>query len=137
MVLTPLEFGNKLLKDQTFSVLLGSELTAISHGASELTLITQKTFNQNNGFIHGGVLSYLADCAITFAGGSVLGPDVVTSEYKINYLKPAIGKKLIAKATVLSSGKRQATCECKIFVENDDGEKLVAVALGTIVKFEQ
>lgn len=41
-------------------------------------------------------------------GGSVLG-DSVTSEYKINYLRPAIG---------------------------DDGERTVAVAQGTINKVD-
>ncbi|WP_353652900.1 PaaI family thioesterase [Zhongshania aliphaticivorans] len=66
---------------------------------------------QQHGFVHGGVVSYLADNALTYAGGSVLG-DSVTSEYKINCLRPALGEKLVAKATVLSSGKTQAVCQC-------------------------
>lgn len=41
---------------------------------------------------NGGVISYLVDSAITFAGGSVLGEHVVTAEYKVNYLKPARGR---------------------------------------------
>ena len=60
----------------------------------------------------------------------------VTSEYKINYLRPATGSKLIAKAKVISSGKRQAVCQCEIFAKQDDEERLVALAQGTITKIE-
>jgi hypothetical protein len=34
----------------------------------------------------------------------VLGPNVLTAEYKINYLKPAHGKRLIARASVIGAG---------------------------------
>ena len=60
----------------------------------------------------------------------------MTSEFKINYLRPAIGETLIARASVLSSGKKQAVCECKISVVSDKGEVMVAVAQGTISKVE-
>jgi len=74
---------------------------------------------------------------LTFAGGSVLG-DSVTVEYKINYLKPAIGSTLIARAVVISSGKTQAVCECKIFTLSEEKEeKLVAAAQGTIVSVKK
>jgi len=63
----------------------------------------------------------------------VLG-DSVTVEYKINYVRPAVGRTVIARATVLSSCKRQAVCECKVWATDDEGETLVAVAQGTIRK---
>lgn len=83
----------------------------------------------------GGVISYLADNCLTYAGGSVLG-NSVTSEYKINYLRPAKGEKLLARANIIYAGKRQATCECKIFVVTNIEEKLVAGAQGTINKID-
>ncbi len=128
-----LEFGKGILKAQPFSMLLGAELTAFESGSAEITLLLREDLKQQHGFAHGGVLSYLADNCLTYAGGSVLG-DSVTSEYKINYVRPAIGHKLIARATVLSSGKQQAVCGCKIFSVGDEGETLVAVAQGTINK---
>jgi uncharacterized protein (TIGR00369 family) len=87
--------------------------------------------------VHGGVLSYLADNALTFAGGSLLGPAIVTSEYKINYLRPAMGERLIARATVLHAGKHQAVCRCDISVVNADKETLCAAAQGTISLMSQ
>lgn len=128
-----LQFGNRILESQPFSVLLGTELEVFEPGTAVLTLVIRKELKQQHGFVHGGVLSYLADNALTYAGGSVLG-DSVTSEYKINYLRPAIGKKLVAKATVLSSGRTQAVCQCDVIAIGDEGERVVAVAQGTIIK---
>ncbi|SFC94580.1 PaaI family thioesterase [Pseudoalteromonas denitrificans] len=130
-----LDYAKKILNEQPFSMLLGAEITSFEEGSAELTLVIRDDLKQNYGFVHGGVLSYLADNCITFAAASVLG-QCVTSEYKINYVRPAIGNSLIAKARVLSAGKRQATCDCKVYVLTEKGEKLVAVALGTINKVE-
>jgi uncharacterized protein (TIGR00369 family) len=85
---------------------------------------------QQHGFIHGRVISYLADNCLTFAGGSMLG-DSVTLEFKINYIKPGLGNTLTARASVLSSGRKNAVCECRIYAGY---EALIAVTQGTIVK---
>lgn len=128
-----LEKGKEILSQQSFSLLLGAKLEVFETGTAELSLEIREDLKQNNGFAHGGVVSYLADNCITFAGAAVLG-SCVTSEYKVNYVRPAIGDKLIARSTVLYSGKRQSTCECKVYAQADGEEKLVAVSLGTISK---
>lgn len=130
------EFGKKILESQPFSVLLGTELEVFEAGTANLSLVVREELKQQHGFVHGGVVSYLADNALTYAGGSVLG-DSVTSEFKINYLRPAIGDKLVAKASVLSSGSNQAVCQCNVVAIRGDGERMVAVAQGTITKVEQ
>lgn len=131
------EFGRQALASQPFSVLIGAELTSYAPGRAELTVPVTMQLMQQHGFVHGGVLSYAADNALTFAGGSVLGPAVVTSEYKINYLRPAVGDKLIARATVVYSSKTQAVCYCDIFAVGDGNEKLCAVAQGKIARIGQ
>jgi uncharacterized protein (TIGR00369 family) len=128
-----LEFGRKMLGDQPFSRLLGTELIAFEEGRAELALNLRPEHLQQHGFAHGGIVSYLADNALTFAGGSVLG-DSVTLEYKINYLRPAIGQRLVARARVTGSGKTQAVCHCDVFVLDDGSEKMCATAQGTIRK---
>lgn len=130
-----LEKGREILKSQPFSCLLGAELTGLAEGNAELSLTVRKDFEQNYGFVHGGVIGYMADNCLTFAGATILG-NCVTSEYKINYVKPGIGEKLIAKATVLSFGLRQAVCECRVYTINNQETLLVAVAQGTIVKIQ-
>jgi uncharacterized protein (TIGR00369 family) len=84
--------------------------------------------------VHGGVISYVADNALTFAGGTALGPGVVTAEFKINYLRPAIGDTVVARAAVVHAGKNQAVCRCDVWVVKEDGETLCATAQGTITR---
>ena len=126
-------WGKKILESQPFSVLLGTQLDVLEFDLAVLSLKIRNELKQQHGFVHGGVISYLVDNALTYAGGSVLG-DSVTSEYKINYLRPAIGDQLVAKAKVLSSGKKQAVCLCEVIAISESGEKFVAVAQGTISK---
>jgi uncharacterized protein (TIGR00369 family) len=120
------------LHAQPFSMLLGTELMYV--GANELTLCLpiRDELREHHGFVHGGVISYLADSALTFAGALALGPRVITGEYKINYLRPAVNGVLMARAEVVHTARHQATCTCSVYVTDGDREKLVAVAQGTI-----
>jgi uncharacterized protein (TIGR00369 family) len=130
-----LALGRQALHSQAFSRLLGTELDAFEPGLATLRLPLRDDHRQQHGFVHGGAISYLADNALTFAGGSVLG-NSVTAEYKINYLRPALGgQALVAEARVLGSGRTQAVCRCDIYVQQPDGQRqLCAAAQGTIRK---
>jgi uncharacterized protein (TIGR00369 family) len=129
-----LPLGKQALASQPFSVLVGAELTGFSAGRAELTIPITPQLKQQHGFVHGGVVSYAADNALTFAAGSVLGPAILTSEFKINYLRPALGTRLIARATVIYSSKTQAVCRCDVFAICEGQEDLCAVAQGTIAR---
>ena len=125
--------GRATLHNQPFSVRLGTELVAFTAGHAELALPITGDLRQQHGFVHGGVVSYLADNALAFAGGSVLG-DSVTVEYKLNYARPAKGEgRLLAIADVVSHGRSQAVVRCDVFIESLAGERvLCAAAQGTI-----
>ena len=127
-----LAMGREVLASQPFSKLIGAELVALSPGHCELQVPITEAIKQQHGFVHGGVVSYAADNALTYAGGTALRVPVVTSEFKINYLRPAIGDRLIARAHAVHTGKSQAVCRCDVFVVKDGEEKLCAVAQGTI-----
>ena len=126
--------GRRILASQPFSVLLGAELLRLADGRAELRIPIRGELKQQHGFVHGGVISYAADNALTFAGGSVLGADVVTSEFKINYLRPAQGDSLVARAAVVHCGRTQAVCRCDIFASEKGADRLCATAQGTIAK---
>jgi uncharacterized protein (TIGR00369 family) len=128
-----LALGRRVLAAQPFSTLLGAELVAFDPGRAELRLPIRDELKQQHGFVHGGAVSYLADNALTYAGGSVMpGQGVVTSEFKINYLRPARGVALVARASVVHAGKRQIVCRCDVFAITGTEEKLCATAQGTI-----
>jgi uncharacterized protein (TIGR00369 family) len=126
--------GRAVLALQPFSQLLGAVLARFDADGTELRIPVGAALMQQHGFVHGGVLSYAADNALTYAGGAALGTAVVTSEYKINYVRPAIGQEIIARAMAIHAGKSQAVCRCEVFVVNDGKEALCAIAQGTIAR---
>ncbi|WP_432087221.1 PaaI family thioesterase [Streptomyces sp. bgisy095] len=128
-----LELARKVLDAQPFSRLLGTEVTAFGDGGAVLELAIREELRQQNGFVHGGVLSYAADNAITFAAGTVLGPAVLTAGYTIDYVRPAVGAVLRARATVLHASRRQAVVRCELLTADEAGtETLCALAQGTV-----
>jgi acyl-coenzyme A thioesterase PaaI-like protein len=111
--------GQQALKSQPFSALIGARLTSLSEGKAVLEVPIREELLQQNGCV---------------AGGSVLGPVVLTSEYKINYLRPASGETLVARASVVNTGRSQAVCRCEVFTTGAGRkETLCAAALGTSV----
>ncbi|WP_030252671.1 PaaI family thioesterase [Streptomyces violens] len=129
-----LERARQSLAAQPFSALLGARITAYGDGGATLELDVRAELEQQHGFLHGGVLSYAADNALTFAAGTALGPAIVTGGFSIQYLRPARGRLLRARAEVVHAGRRQAVCRCDLMVTDGDGtETLCAVAQGTVM----
>lgn len=124
--------AQKTLETQPFTRLLGAHLIAIHKDGCELKVPIRPDLLQQNGFLHGGVVSYAADNALTIAAAQALGAAVVTSEYKINYLRPAQGDAIIARAQCVHAGRSQAVSRCDIVLVRGEEEKLCAVAQGTI-----
>lgn len=127
-----LDAARQVLQAQPFSRLIGTDISRIDEGSIEFVLPIRDELLQQYGFVHGGVLSYLADNALTFAGAHGLGGAVVTSEYKINYLRPALQGTLIARAALVHAGKTQAISRCEIWVADGGEKKMVAAAQGTV-----
>nr|WP_271209913.1 PaaI family thioesterase [Rhodococcus wratislaviensis]GLK34732.1 putative phenylacetic acid degradation protein [Rhodococcus wratislaviensis] len=121
-----------VLVAQPFSMLVGARMTQFGEGGATLEIPVRDELRQQNGFVHGGVLSYAADNALTFAAGTVLGANIMTAGFTITYLRPAQGVLLRADARADASTRRQALCRCDIYAVQDDGsEVLCAAAQGT------
>ncbi|WP_040793075.1 PaaI family thioesterase [Nocardia paucivorans] len=133
-----LDFAKKILAAQPFAGLVGTEITAFGDGAATLIVPIRPELAQQFGFVHGGVLSYVADNTLTFAAGTVLGANVLTGGFTITYLRPAAGSRLRAEARVIGSTTRQAVVSCEIYAETDDAAPtLCAVAQGTTRSVER
>jgi uncharacterized protein (TIGR00369 family) len=129
-----LEQARTLLDAQPFSRLLGTRLTHAAPGEGTLEIPVDERLLQQDGYVHGGVLAYAADNAITFAGGLVLGPRVLTGGLSIDYLAPARGDLLRARAVVVHRSTRRATARCDVGMVGPDGSfALCAAAQGTVV----
>lgn len=123
-----------ILARQPFSIGLGTEILSIAPGEVEMSLPITDALKQHLGMVHGGVIASLADMGIGFAGGPLLGEGSVTSEFKINYLRPGVGDRLTVRAKVIGSGKSQSVVRADVFVIKDGEEKLCAAAQGTMTR---
>ena len=128
-----LDDARRTLAAQPFSVLVGARVVTFGGGETTLEIDIRDELTQQNGFLHGGVLAYAADNAITFAAGSVLGPLVLTGRVAIDYLRPAVGQVLSARATVTESSARQAVARCELATMDNGARTVVATAQGTVV----
>ncbi|MGH9557345.1 MAG: PaaI family thioesterase [Terriglobales bacterium] len=112
---------------------LGVELTSVGEDWCESQLAVRDHHRQQHGFIHAGVLATLADHTAGGAARAVSGDrDVITIEFKINFLRPAVGERLRCRARVLRAGKSIVVSEAEVFALKDGEEKLVAKATETL-----
>ncbi|MET7453385.1 PaaI family thioesterase [Streptomyces sp. NPDC005574] len=128
-----LALARATLAAQPFSALLGTRLTAFGDGAATLELDIREELLQQYGYVHGGVLAYAADNALTFAAGSAGGARPVTAGFTIDYLRPATGTLLRAEARVVRAGRTRVVCRCDLYAVDDEGNRsLCAAAQGSI-----
>lgn len=91
-------FARQVFETQNFSRFIGAELVTASASDVEMALTIQDHHKQQHGFVHCGVISYLADNAITFGGASF--------RRLINALPPEAMKPHQAIAAARSAAKR-------------------------------
>lgn len=89
---------------------------------------------QFSGFFHGGVLAGLADHA---AGGAVTtalpaGRIAVTIDLHINFLSPADGQSIVAKARAIQVGKTVSVANVEITTQANGEERLCAFCTVTL-----
>lgn len=125
-----LEIGRALLERQPFVTWLNPSLEVYENGRVEVILDIRPDLTQHHGFVFGGVLASLADIVIGGVGALCFG-DIVTSEFKINFLRPAACRRVLAVGVLLKCNKRSACCEARLYALGGDDEALVAIALGT------
>jgi len=86
--------------------LIGARLTVLEPGYTEVALPFRPDLTQQKGYVHGGILGMIADSACGYAAYSLMPPSasLVTVEYKINILAPALGD-LVARGQVIRPGR--------------------------------
>lgn len=125
---------DKLAKNH-FSQAIGYRMTLVEPGHAEGEIDVKEMHLQQNGFLHGGVTSTLADIAMGFAAYTLVpeGQGMVTSDLKVAYLRPGMGKKILAKGRVIKAGNLLYYCEAEIISVNADGsEDLIARGYATM-----
>ena len=112
---------------QPFDEFLGLEYTKIDENNMQVTLPVQDLFINSAGVIHGGIISSLADVALSnLIGANEEGvQQVVTVDLNVTFIKPAIGTYLMAHSKIVKSGRTLIHTECSIY---NDQQETVATA---------
>lgn len=121
---------------QGFLRALGAEIVDVSPGAVRVAAPLGEHLLQHHGFLHGGVVAALVDTACGCSALSLMPPDssVLTVEYKVNFLAPAGGDRLLAHGRVVKAGRRLTVCSGEAFAESGGESRLVAVLLATMIR---
>jgi uncharacterized protein (TIGR00369 family) len=133
----PMDLGGKSVEkifyEANFIRDLDIRLEKVGAGTCETSLEVQERLRQQHGFVHGGVVATMADHTAGGAARSISGArDVLTVEFKINYLRPAIGDRLRCTASVLRAGRSMIVAEALVFAYNAGKEDLVAKLTETL-----
>lgn len=127
------EVLREVIKVQPFTRWTGLEILKAEDGEVITRLELRKDdMTQHHGFLHGGLVGFLADNAAAYAAATRVG-DVVTSQFTLNFLAPGVGDAFRAHAQVVKAGQRQVVVRVDIIAEQESGEKLIAVAQATIL----
>lgn len=141
MTETLLDRVRETVLSQGFMQHVGARIDEIARGRLVLSLDRREALLQQHGFFHGGVVAFLIDNTSTAVAGTMVrepGQGCLTAEYKINFLSPAAGDRLICEAEVLKPGRKLTVAESKVWSVNteEDSRKLCAVGLSTIAILE-
>jgi uncharacterized protein (TIGR00369 family) len=115
--------------------LLGARLTHIGYGRVHIGLTHRPEITQQNGYIHAGASSAIADSAGGYAALTCFPDDtaVLTVEYKINLLAPAAGDYLEAEGLVLKSGRTLTVCRLDVYATSGGQRTHVAAGQQTLI----
>jgi uncharacterized protein (TIGR00369 family) len=117
---------------------IGARLAAVRPGEVEIELGFRDDLTQQHGFVHGGLVGMIADNACGYAAFSLMpaGATVLPVEYKLNFLAPAEGERLVARGRVVRPGRTLTIAEADVFAIKGGGEVLVATALATLMALD-
>jgi uncharacterized protein (TIGR00369 family) len=118
---------------------IGAQMTTVRPGEVDIELSSREDLTQQHGFVHGAAVAAIVDTACGYAAISLLAEnfEVLTVEFKINFLAPALGEKIIARGKVKKAGKTLTVCEGDAFAVRDGKEKLVATMQATMMAVQQ
>ncbi|MDB5558067.1 MAG: paaI [Enterovirga sp.] len=114
---------------------LGATLVSVAPGAVAIALRPAPAVSQQHGFVHAGAVSAIADSAAGYAALSLMPADagVLTTEFKINLLAPAIGDRILARGRVVKAGRTLTLAQSEVFAETAGQEKLIALLTATLM----
>lgn len=92
---------------------LGAEIREIEEGRVVIAFDHEPNLLQQHGFVHAGAVTAVIDSACGYAAMSMMEPGrgVLTVEFKVNFMAPAVSGRFVCEGRVIRSGKTISVCE--------------------------
>jgi uncharacterized protein (TIGR00369 family) len=119
--------------------LFGAKVKKLDTGYMEIIIPKQDFMTRPAGMFNGSTIASLVDVSAGYAAASAKPTDsyFTTVELKVNYLNPATGDFLVAKAIVIKSGKVLTVVRSDIYSLKEEQESLVATSLVTMMEIHK
>ena len=123
---------------QTAMAAIGAKLVHLASGEVDIEIPFNKDLCQQAGFIHAGIITTVVDTACGFAAQTLMpkDSDVVTVEFKVNFMSPAVGDRFVGKGRVVKAGKTLTVTQGDVYAIHDDHntEKHIATMQATMFR---
>jgi uncharacterized protein (TIGR00369 family) len=114
---------------------IGASLSHIQAGEVRIELPFRPALTQQHGYLHAGIVGLIVDSACGYAAYTLMPADseVLSVEYKINFLSPAQGQTFLAVGRVVKPGRTLTVCAGDVWAHNAGEAKLVATMQSTMI----
>jgi uncharacterized protein (TIGR00369 family) len=111
------------------------EADVIERGFFQSKVRIKEQHRQQDGFIHAGVMATMADHTAGYAAFTTVSEEfqILTIEFKVNFLRPAYGECVICRSRVIREGSQIIISESEVFDVREDEEILAAKAIVTLM----
>ena len=117
----------------------GFQVLSVEKGRFVSTIEIGPEHRQQDDFIHAGVMATMADHTAGYSAFTIVPEDyqILTIEFKVNFLKPAYGDSLICHSRVIREGNQIIISESEVFDSRKGEKTLVAKAIVTLMAVQK
>ena len=114
---------------------LGARLARLGSGHVEIEVPFRPQLSQQHGYFHAGVVATVMDSSAGYAALSLMPPgsSVLSVEFKVNLLAPAVGDLLRARGEVVRSGRTITVCRFDADVRKGGAWTPCATGVATMI----
>ena len=114
---------------------IGANLVKVLPGEVHIEFSFIESLTQQHGYIHGGIIASVVDTACGYAACTLMSVDseVLTIEYKVNFMSPAKGNRFKGVGRVLKLGRTITVCSGDVIAFDNGKEKIIATMLVTMI----
>ncbi|MEO6391351.1 MAG: PaaI family thioesterase [Pyrinomonadaceae bacterium] len=124
---------------QEFMRYLGATIERVEPGAVDIAMPYRPELVQQNGYVHAGAITSIADSASGYAAYTLMpaGSSVLSVEFKVNLLAPAEGDRFLAEGRVIRAGKTLTVTRGDVYAYRGEERKHIATMQATMIRLEK